>query len=106
MRALEPTLTAVAEAVQRALDEDLTPLGDLSSALLPDDLVATAALVSRAPGVLAGPACPAETCRRVPPPGAGGWTHLDGDAVEPGAVLATVVGPLASILTAERTALN
>jgi nicotinate-nucleotide pyrophosphorylase (carboxylating) len=106
MRALEPTLTAVAEAVQRALDEDLTPLGDLSSALLPDDLVATAALVSRAPGVLAGRACATETFRRVDPTVAVDWTHLDGDAVEPGAVLATVVGPLASILTAERTALN
>jgi nicotinate-nucleotide pyrophosphorylase (carboxylating) len=106
MRALEPTLTAVAEAVQRALDEDLTPLGDLSSALLPDDLVATAALVSRAPGVLAGRACATETFRRVDPTVAVDWTRVDGDAVEAGSVLATVVGPLASVLTAERTALN
>jgi nicotinate-nucleotide pyrophosphorylase (carboxylating) len=106
MRALEPTMIAVAEAVQRALDEDLTPLGDLSSALLPDDLVATAKLVSRSPGVLAGRACATETFRRVDPTLAVDWSRADGDAVEAGTALATIVGPLASILTAERTALN
>jgi nicotinate-nucleotide pyrophosphorylase (carboxylating) len=106
MRALEPTITAVADAVGRALDEDLTPLGDLTSALLPDDLVATANFVSRDRGVLAGRACATETFRRVDPTVALDWHHVDGDAVEPGTTLATVVGPLASVLTAERTALN
>jgi nicotinate-nucleotide pyrophosphorylase (carboxylating) len=106
MRAFEPTITAVADVVQRALEEDLTPLGDLTSALLADDLVATARFVARAPGVLAGRACATETLRRVDPTVALDWVRVDGDALEPGVPLATVVGPLASILTAERTALN
>jgi nicotinate-nucleotide pyrophosphorylase (carboxylating) len=106
MRALEPPMTAVADAVQRALEEDLTPLGDLTSALLPDNAVATASVVAREPGVLAGRACATETFRRVDPTVAIDWTRADGDDLEPGIPLATVVGPLASVLTAERTALN
>ena len=106
MRALEPPPIAVAEAVQRALEEDLTPLGDLSSALLPDDAVATAELVARQPGVLAGRACVAETFRRIDPTVALDWACADGADLEAGTVVATVVGPLAAIVSAERTALN
>jgi len=102
----EPPIAAVRAAVRLALDEDLLPLGDLSSALLPDDLVATAALVSRAPGVLAGRACATETFRQVDPTITCSLLAADGDQVGATDVVASVRGPLASILTAERTALN
>lgn len=105
-RTVHPPQHAVVEAVERALAEDLTPLGDLTSALLPDDLASEAAFVARQPGVVAGRACAAETFRLVDPTVVLEWRVDDGDAVEPGAVLATVSGPLPPILTAERTALN
>ena len=64
-RAVNPPRRAVADAVGRALDEDLTPLGDLTSALLPDDLDATASFVARGAGVVAGCACATEAFAQV-----------------------------------------
>ncbi len=106
MSALEPPRAAVVEAVSRALAEDLTPLGDLTSALVPPELVATAAFVVRGSGVVAGIACATETFAQVDPTVALDWTAADGDLVSSGTTIATVTGSLASILTAERTALN
>jgi nicotinate-nucleotide pyrophosphorylase len=42
----------VRDAVARALAEDLGPLGDLTSALIPEAATADAAIVARAPGVV------------------------------------------------------
>ena len=103
---LQPPRGAVVEAVERALAEDLTPLGDLTSALLPQDLLATARFVSRDSGVIAGCACANETFARVDPTVNLEWSIEDGDRVAPGSLIATATGRLASILTAERTALN
>jgi nicotinate-nucleotide pyrophosphorylase (carboxylating) len=105
-RAVHPPRVVVVEAVTRALAEDLVPLGDLTSALLPDDLAATAAFVARRPGVLAGRACATETFHQIDDTVDLAWQLDDGDTVAAGSVLATATGPLASILTAERTALN
>ncbi|QXC59265.1 hypothetical protein KSP35_12695 [Aquihabitans sp. G128] len=93
-------------AVTLALAEDLTPLGDLSAALLPPEARAEAQFVVRTAGVIAGTACVDETFAQVDPAIACTWAVADGDRVEPRAVLGTVTGPLASVLTAERTALN
>ncbi len=105
-RAVHPPRVVVVEAVTRALAEDLVPLGDLTSALLPDDLAASAAFVARRPGVLAGRACATETFHQIDDTVDLVWDLDDGDIVAAGSVLATATGPLASILTAERTALN
>jgi nicotinate-nucleotide pyrophosphorylase (carboxylating) len=103
---LDPPVTAVRDAVERALREDLEPLGDVTSALLPADLQGTARIVARDEGVLAGCACAEETFRQVDSRIVVEWTAGDGSTVTPDEVLATVTGPFASILTAERTALN
>lgn len=103
---LEPPRVVVVDAVERALAEDLTPLGDLTSALLPQDLNATARFVARASGVIAGTACASETFLQVDPTVNLEWSVRDGDHVAPGSLIATATGRLASILTAERTALN
>jgi nicotinate-nucleotide pyrophosphorylase (carboxylating) len=103
---LEPPRVAVVEAVTRALAEDLTPLGDLTSLLLPDDLTAVARFVARSPGVVAGIACAAETFRQVDDSVAVTWSAADGAAVDAGTEVGRVEGRLRSILTAERTALN
>src|SRR5229473_3470820 len=82
------------------------PLGDLTAALVPRDTKVTAALRSRADGVLAGSACVDETFAQIDPAVTVTWHLNDGDPLGRGDVVATVTGPLASVLTAERTALN
>jgi nicotinate-nucleotide pyrophosphorylase (carboxylating) len=101
-----PPLAAVRDAVARALAEDVLPLGDLTASLVPADAVVRARFVSRQPGVLAGRLCAEETFAQVDPRIEHRWLHDDGDAVGPGTVIATIHGPLRSVLTAERTALN
>jgi nicotinate-nucleotide pyrophosphorylase (carboxylating) len=92
--------------VERALAEDLTPLGDLTSSLLDPARLATAELRPRADGVLAGTQCVEETFRQVDPALVLEWRRTDGERVAAGEVVAVAHGPLASLLTAERTALN
>jgi len=103
---LQSPRIVVVDAVERALAEDLTPLGDLTSALLPQDLIATARFVARTTGVIAGVTCAAETFLQVDDSVALHWSVTDGECVSPGTVIASATGRLASILTAERTALN
>lgn len=103
---VDPPDLAVAEAVGRALAEDLLPLGDLTAALVPGDRLTAVAVVARRPGVLAGSACAKRTCAEVDPSLTVRWVVPDGSTVGPGTVVATVEGSLRSILTAERTMLN
>jgi nicotinate-nucleotide pyrophosphorylase (carboxylating) len=102
----DPPPAAVRAAVRRALAEDLGPLGDITAALVPGGAVMAAALVSRGEGVLAGRACATEVFRQVDEGVSCAWDRNDGDRLRRGDVVATVDGPLASVLTAERTALN
>ena len=97
---------AIRAVVTAALAEDLTPLGDLSAALLPPSAQARAEFVVRVDGVVAGTACVDEAFAQVDPAIACTWAVADGDRVTARQVLGTVTGPLASVLTAERTALN
>jgi nicotinate-nucleotide pyrophosphorylase (carboxylating) len=96
----------VADVVARALAEDLGPLGDLTSALLPPEARGTAVLVARRDGVLAGRVTATETFAQVDPAVSVEWQANDGAAIAAGVPFASVDGALASILTAERTALN
>lgn len=103
---VEPPRHAVVAAVAAALAEDLMPLGDLSAALVPADATVEAAFVSRSTGVLAGTACADEAFRQVDETVEVAWALTDGAPVEAGTRIGTVRGPLAPVLTAERTALN
>lgn len=93
--------------VRNALVEDLGRAGDLTTdAIVPADLAATAAVMARADGVVAGlePALAAFTLYA---PSVHIERHAaDGDRVRGGDRLATVAGPARALLTAERTALN
>jgi nicotinate-nucleotide pyrophosphorylase (carboxylating) len=102
----EPPAAAVSDAVRRALAEDLTPLGDLTSALLPPDATAVADFVPRRSGVLAGTACATEAFAQVDPDVEVRWAVRDGEVIAADTVIGSVEGSLASMLTAERTALN
>ena len=106
MGPFDPPVTAVREVVSRALAEDLTPLGDISAALLPPTSTAEAELRTRAGGVVAGRMCVDEVLRQVDTDLEAAWVLADGDPVDAGDVIALVRGPLPSMLTAERTALN
>ena len=97
---------AVAEAVDRAYAEDLGPAGDVTAALVPEDVAAHFALRARQAGVLAGRDCATEAFRRVGPAVRLVWHADDGDEVAAGDTVLEVTGPLRPILTAERTALN
>jgi nicotinate-nucleotide pyrophosphorylase (carboxylating) len=103
---VDPPFVAVREAVSRALAEDMGPLGDLTASLVPAAATARARVVARGPGVVAGRLCALETFAQVDPSVAVEWELDDGSSVAAGSVVAVVSGPLRSILTAERTALN
>jgi nicotinate-nucleotide pyrophosphorylase (carboxylating) len=96
----------VTEAVARALAEDLGEDGDLTAALIPENLTAGYALVARQRGVLAGSACAEEAFRQLDPSLRVVWHHTDGDELEAGVTVMEVTGALRPIVTAERTALN
>ncbi|MCA1657102.1 MAG: carboxylating nicotinate-nucleotide diphosphorylase [Actinobacteria bacterium] len=103
---VHPPIGEVRDIVVRALAEDLGPLGDLTTVLLPAGVSARAAVIPRTGGVLAGRLAAHETFAQVDPDVNVTWSADDGDPLTAGTALARVVGPLASILTAERTALN
>ncbi len=102
----DPPRAAVAEAVARALAEDIGPLGDLSAALVDPGATAHLVMVARAEGVIAGRLCAEQAFLQVDPALSVCWRRPDGSAVRPGDTVAEVHGALAPMLTAERTALN
>ncbi len=103
---LNPPLADVRFLVERALAEDLTPFGDLTSSLLDPTLQARAEIGVRHAGVIAGCLCFEESFAAVDPALSVEWIHRDGARVEAGTVIGVATGPFASMLTAERTALN
>lgn len=92
--------------IQAALEEDL-PTGDpTTDALVPDQEGGRAEAVVRAPGVLAGSWVFAAVFTTLDPRLHVERLRADGSRVTPGERVAAVTGPLASILKAERVALN
>lgn len=92
--------------IDRALAEDSAGADVTTNALIPPHLEARASLVPKEPGVIAGLEVVAAVFRRVDPDLVFVRRLLDGDRVEGGESVATIAGRMASILTAERTALN
>jgi len=103
---LQPPLPAVRDAVARALAEDIGALGDVSAALLAVDSHVVASFRPRADGVVAGCLAATETFAQVDPAVRVDWSVDDGVEIVTGQVIGRVEGPLPSILTGERTALN
>ncbi len=103
---MQPITPETEALIDRALAED-TQGGDVTTdALIPSDLTGEARLVAEEDGVLSGLEAALAVFRRVDP---GVETHADpaeGAGLEPGMAIGSVTGPVASILTAERTALN
>ena len=103
---MQPITPETEALIDRALAEDVQGGDVTTDALIPNDLMGEARLVSEEDGVLSGVETALAVFRRVDP---GVETHAelaDGAGLEPGMVIGSVSGPVASILTAERTALN
>jgi len=97
---------ALRRAVAVALEEDLGH-GDLTSALcVPEGTQASAEIIAKEPGVLAGMAAAREVARQVDEAIRFEGLKQDSDPLEAGTVVARVSGPAPSLLAFERTALN
>jgi len=96
----------ISAIVQRALAEDVGP-GDVTSQwILPPEMEVHGCFLAKAQGVLAGLEVVRQVFQQVDECIAFQPCMKDGDAISKGDIVATVGGPAASILTAERTALN
>jgi nicotinate-nucleotide pyrophosphorylase (carboxylating) len=94
------------EIVRRALAEDLG-WGDITTeATVPTDLRARGIILVKSPCVIAGLDVAAETFVQLDPGCTFERKRRDGDRCAPGDVVAELRGQAASMLTAERTALN
>jgi nicotinate-nucleotide pyrophosphorylase (carboxylating) len=99
--------TAAQSVVARALAEDLSRDGDVTSeAIIPPQSIGRAEVVARAEGILAGVGLVATVYDQVDPRVSVELHASDGDPIRRGQVLGVIAGPLRSILTGERTALN
>src|ERR1700722_9573174 len=93
--------------VQWAIEEDLGSTGDLTSrAVIPADLIGRAAVVARAPGVLAGMPAARLVFQTINSRLTFEPVTRDGAALEPGMSVARIGGPMRAILEGERIALN
>jgi nicotinate-nucleotide pyrophosphorylase (carboxylating) len=100
-------LAALDALIGLALAEDLGEAGDVTSrATIPAGQTGRAAVVARAPGVLAGIEAAARVARRVDPSLQFEPRLADGAPLNKGDVIATLSGPMRSLLSAERTLLN
>jgi nicotinate-nucleotide pyrophosphorylase (carboxylating) len=102
--------TRLYDLVAAALREDLgAEPGDMDITthfIVDPDLVGEARVIAKQAGVLSGSDAASRVFQVVNPPSEYSALKPDGARIEPGEEAARVVGPLASILTAERTALN
>jgi nicotinate-nucleotide pyrophosphorylase (carboxylating) len=96
------------EVVVLALQEDLGKSGTdvTTQSIVDQDLKGEAVIVARQSGVLSGAEAAARVFELMRPPCEYRATVPEGARTEPGGEVARVTGPLASLLTAERTALN
>jgi nicotinate-nucleotide pyrophosphorylase (carboxylating) len=96
----------IEEVVDRALAEDLR-WGDVTTgAIIPADLRGRASMMAKARGILAGVEVARLVFRRVDPSTQFDIIIQEGNDIQPGDPIAKLEGKVASILEAERTALN
>lgn len=93
--------------IEMALAEDLKQIGDLTSqALIPESALAEVLVMARQDGVLAGGPVAEQVFGILDPTVTWQQEAPDGAVLTVGACIAKVSGPLRSLLTGERTALN
>ncbi|MCB1754705.1 MAG: carboxylating nicotinate-nucleotide diphosphorylase [Gammaproteobacteria bacterium] len=95
----------IEDMVRIALQEDIGG-GDVTAQLIPEDENSSATVISREAAVICGCRFVDEVFRQLDNTVTVDWLAVDGDIVEPGAVLCTLAGKSRSLLTGERCALN
>jgi nicotinate-nucleotide pyrophosphorylase (carboxylating) len=102
----EDVIKSTEPLIELAIAEDVGPGDATSNSILPADLVLHGRIFAKAAGVVAGLPVAKAVFSRVDD-GLCFTPHIrDGDCVEPGDLVAEVVGPGRGMLAAERTALN
>jgi len=96
----------IEEIIDRALAEDLGKGDVTTEALIPGDRQGTGFIVAKKAGILAGTGAAKQVFHRVDPKLKVEILLEDGARVKPGSKVAKVSGSIASILKAERVALN
>ncbi|MBU2876923.1 carboxylating nicotinate-nucleotide diphosphorylase [Aliiglaciecola lipolytica] len=101
---------SIIKDVEQALDEDLNGLGpidgDITAALISNDVMVKASILTREDCTICGIQWATETFRQVNPDITVNWLVADGDVCEANQIFCELSGSARSILTAERTALN
>jgi len=103
---MAPSRLQIEETIDRALAEDLGKGDVTTEALIPGDRKGTGFLVAKKEGILAGVHVAKQVFHRVDPELKVEVLLEDGAGVRPGTKIANVSGSIASILKAERVALN
>jgi nicotinate-nucleotide pyrophosphorylase (carboxylating) len=96
----------IEEIIDRALAEDLGKGDVTTEAIIPSDQQGTGFIVTKKEGILAGTGVAKQVFHRVDPELKVEVILEDGARVKPGSKVARVSGSIASILKAERVALN
>ncbi|MEX0786365.1 MAG: carboxylating nicotinate-nucleotide diphosphorylase [Dehalococcoidia bacterium] len=99
-------ISRVRRIVEAALEEDGARCDVTTKALVPPDQRGTGAIIAKAGGVVAGLSVASEVYAALDAGVSFAPSVADGDSVSPGDVLARIDGPLASLLSGERVALN
>ncbi len=95
----------IREEVLRALNEDVGS-GDLTAALIPEEAISEAVVITREPAVICGTRWFDMAFALLDARVTIEWHVHDGEEVEPNRRLCTLRGPSRSLLTGERCALN
>ncbi len=98
-------LNTIRQQVDKALDEDLGN-GDITASLIDTNTQATAKLIIRESAILCGSQWFEQAFKLLDSNISIQWQAIDGEKLEENQIVCTISGPAASILSAERTALN
>jgi len=97
----------IIDLIKYALEEDFRDLGDITTdAVISSSLEGTASLVAKEDGILCGSSIFSMTFLEIDKNCLVDFCYKDGDEICKGDIVAIIKGSLASILKAERTALN
>ena len=89
-----------------ALEEDLGKKGDITSRAIFSGEVDNFVLIAKSEGILCGSGVFSQVCKKVDKRSSVVFEFHDGDRIRPGDVIARLSGKVASVLSAERTAIN
>ena len=101
-----PNASQVEQLIEQALAEDLGWGDATTEALVPETQQGKASIIAKAKGIIAGVEVAKQVFLKVDPGLKSNILIKDGTEVKPGDIVARIEGKIASILKAERVALN